>query len=445
MIMSIFKPCDIRGVYPDELDETQAELVARAVGSEIAGADCVVAGDVRLSTPALKEAVRRGLVASGVHVLDIGIAPTPVAYWAQRHLGAHGVLVVTASHNPPEYNGMKLMLGDMPVTPDDVARVRRRVEQQSFASGTGSVSMLDVHGDYVNWLIERFGGTGPRQRVLVDAGNGVASHWAPGIFRACGYAVEEIFCEPDGRFPHRSPNPSSRDALAEASARMQSGGIDFAACFDGDGDRVVFLDAAGHYIPAEQALILFARHALPRHAGASVVYDLKCTRVVPREIERHGGRPVKERSGHAFIKRRLIDEDAILAGEASGHFFFHELAGDDGIYAALRMGEVLMATGRSLAELLADIPSYFISDDIRLASDDPPGAVDRVRRAFADHPQDDMDGVCVEFSGGWALCRASVTEPAITLRVEGDSAERVEEIKHEVLTALGEDRSPTSA
>ncbi|MHC5033825.1 MAG: phosphomannomutase/phosphoglucomutase, partial [Planctomycetota bacterium] len=409
--MSIFKACDIRGVYPDELDEPVAEAIGQAIGTELVGGDCVLAGDLRSSTPALKDAACHGLVRAGTRVIDIGTAPTPVAYWAKRRLNARGLLIVTASHNPPEYNGMKLMVGDMPVTPEDIEAVRSRVEsgKRARGQGQGRVEIREVRKEYLDWLAERFAGVGKGLKVLVDAGNGSASEWAPAAFRTAGCEVEELFCEPDGRFPDRSPNPSRAEAVTAASTRVREVGADFAICFDGDADRAVFLDERGGFVGGEEALILFARDVLCQEPGAPIVYDLKSARIVPREIERAGGRAVMERSGYAFIKRRLIEEDAPLGGEASGHFFFRELQGDDGLYAALRMATLLAASGRSLSDLRATIPPYFITEDIRIPCDNAERMVQRLAEQFAEHPQDHTDGVRVEFEGGWALCRPSVT------------------------------------
>lgn len=436
--MSIFKACDIRGTYPDQLDETAARAIGRAVGTELDGADCVLAGDVRTSTPVLKAAALEGLNAAGCHVVDLGIVPTPAAYWEQRALGTAGALIVTASHNPPEYNGIKFMVGDLPVTPADVERVRRRVEQGDFRSGAGSAETRDVRSDYMDWLASQFERGAAGLSVVVDAGNGTMSEWAPEAFRRAGCKVVELFCTPDGRFPDRSPNPSRPEALEAAGAKVRQTGADMAACFDGDGDRVVFLDETGDYVPPEETLILFVRHLLTQHPGAGVVYDLKCTRIVPREIERAGGRPLMERSGHAFIKRRLLSENALMAGEASGHFFFREIGGDDGLYAALLMARMLAQSDQSLSHMRVGIEPYFISEDIRIRvpDGDPAAIVSAVKERFADRPQDHTDGVRVEFENGWALCRPSVTEPAVTVRVEGDSPEDLQGIRSEVLRAI---------
>ena len=436
--MGIFKACDIRGVYPDDLAEHQAFLVGRALGTELAARTCVIGGDLRPSTPTLTEALKDGLRLSGANVIDLGAVPTPVVYWARRALGVQGAIIVTASHNPPQYNGIKFMLSDRPTMPEDVLRVARRVGEGDFACGDGKVSKHNVRRCYLDWLRSRSEGVAEGLRVLVDAGNGCASEWAPTALREAGCRVEELFCEPDGTFPNRSPNPSSAEGLGEASRLAGEGEVDLAVAFDGDADRAVFLDETGAFVDGDKSIIIFARHVLAREPGAAVVYDLKCTRRVAEEVERAGGRALPERSGYAFIKSRLLQEDAAFAGEASGHFFFRELGGDDGIYASLMMARIVKESGRRFSELLAFIPPYFITPDIRIPcpSGDGREVIERLKEAFADCPQDHTDGVRIEFRNGWALCRMSVTEPVITLRFEADTAEALEEIKGRVVRQI---------
>ena len=436
--MSIFKACDIRGIYPAEFDEAAAFAIGRAIGTEYQQATCALGGDLRPSTPSLKAAVRDGLCRSGASVVDLGVTPTPVVYWARRALNVQGAAVVTASHNPAEYNGVKFMFGDRPAMPEDVARVAERVKSAQFSEGAGTVSERCVREEYLGFLRERFGGVGQGLRVLVDAGNGSACGWAPEALRIAGCEVEELFCKPDGTFPNRSPNPSGPQALREASRRAASARVDFAVAFDGDADRAVFLDENGSFVESDKSIIIFARDVLARQPGAAIVYDLKCTRLVAQEVRRAGGRPVAEKSGYAFIKSRLLDEGAAFAGEASGHFFFREIGGDDGIYAALRMAALLKASGRRLSELAASVPAYFITPDIRLARPRGDGAevIERLKQAFSDRPQDHTDGVRIEFDRGWALCRLSVTEPVITLRFEGDSPDDLAEIQKSVLRLI---------
>jgi phosphomannomutase/phosphoglucomutase len=436
--MSIFKACDIRGVYPRELDERHAFLIGRAIASELRGADCALGGDVRPSTPALKSAVCEGLVKSGSRVFDLGILPTPVVYWARRSLNVAGAVIITASHNPPRYNGIKCMMGDRPTTPDQIERIERRVREQDFAEGEGQVARRDVRGAYLEWLRGRFGSVADGMRVVADAGNGCAGTWAPEALRIAGCQVEELYCAPDGTFPNRSPNPSGGDVLGEASRLIVDRAAQLGVAFDGDGDRAVFLDEKGRFVEGDKVIIVFARDVLAARAGGKVVYDLKCTRRVAEEIRRAGGVPIAERSGYAFIKNRLMDEGAVFAGEASGHFFFPEIGGDDGTYAALRMVEIIARTGKTLSQLVADIPPYFVSPDIRMERPRGDGAVviERLKQVFADRPQDYTDGVRIEFERGWALCRMSVTEPVLTLRFEGDTPADMERIRALVLAQV---------
>ena len=432
--MSIYKACDIRGKYPDELNAHTAGKIGAALGTELDGDDCTVGGDVRTSTPELKDALIGGLTGTGVDVIDVGTAPTPAVYWTGRRLGTKGTVIVTASHNPPQYNGIKFMLGDLPPSPGDVDRVGRRVEDGDFARGRGQRDEHCMRQEYLDWLEERFGGRLEGLGVLVDAGNGCASGWAPEALRRAGARVVELDCRPDGTFPNRSPNPSKPENLERTARKVRKADVDLGASFDGDADRVVFLDENGDVVQTDRSIVLLAQAALESHPGGGVVYDIKCTDRVPEEVRRAGGEPLPERSGHAFIKTRLLRDGAAFAGEASGHFFFAELGGDDGIYAALTMGRLLTEAERSMSELAAAVPDYHITPDIRIPVEPggAPAVIERVREAFADRPQDDTDGVRVDFEDGWALVRPSVTEPVVTLRCEADTEEALGRIRHEV-------------
>lgn len=436
--MGIFKACDIRGRYPDELGPTTAGLIGAALGTAGEGGRFVVGGDVRHSTPELKDALCDGLAGVGAEVIDLGVLPTPAVYWAGEELEARGAAIVTASHNPPEYNGVKFMLGHLPPTPEEVRRIGKLVKAADFARAAGSRSRRSVKDHYLRWLRDRYAGTGRGRRVLVDAGNGCASEWAPQAFRDAGYEVEELNCRPDGSFPARSPNPSVAKNLRDTARAVGKADVDFGVAFDGDADRAVFLDERGRTVDTERAIIILARAVLDATPGATVVCDLKCTEKVAEEVERMGGRVVAERSGHAFIKTRLITEKAAFAGEASGHFFFGELGRDDGLYAGLRLGEVLGKAGRRLSEMAASVPDFHISPDIRLERPRGDGdqVIERLKDEFSGYPQEYRDGVRIEFGDGWALCRQSVTEPAITLRFEADTPERLEEIKKMVMDRI---------
>ena len=433
--MSIYKACDIRGRYPDEIDAETMHLIGRALATEAEGNTFVVGGDVRESTPELKDALCRGLTTSGSDVTDIGTVPTPAVYRAKDELQTWGAAIVTASHNPAQFNGLKFMLGWLPPTPDEVQRLKKLVETDRLAEGDGTLTARSVKEDYLAWLKERYAGTGNGLRVLLDAGNGCASEWAGQAFMDAGYEVQELNCRPDGTFPSRSPNPSKPENLKSTASAVAAADVDFGVAFDGDADRVVFLDRHGHVVNTERAIIILARAVLKDQPGGSVIYDLKCTEKVADEVERLGGRALRERSGHSFIKTRLITDKAAFAGEASGHFFFGELGRDDGIYAALRMGQIIAESGSTLSGLADTVPDFYISPDIRISLSYDAGAavVERLKKDFSGYPQEYKDGVRIEFDDGWALCRQSVTEPAITLRFEANTPERLEEIKKQVM------------
>ena len=435
--MSIYKECDIRGVVGDELTPVLAERIGRAVGTVMAGCRVVVAGDVRTSTPALREALLQGLLRSPVEVLDAGIVPTPVFYDAIADHRADGGVMVTASHNPAHYNGFKLSLGATPVTPDDIAGIADLVTSGAFADGAGTVRDVDALEAYQRRALGRFAPS-PPLRLVVDAGNGAAAPAAPRLLRALGHDVIELHCEVDGRFPNRSPNPSEHGVLGALQQLVRERGADLGVAFDGDGDRAVFVDRTGRVASAEEALVVFARHLL--RAGDVVVYDLKSSSVVAEQIAALGGRSVMARSGHAFIRTTFLREGALLAGEVSGHFFFRELGHDDAIHAAATMAHVLGRSGSDLAAEVADLPQSVITPDLRVPwpLDERDALLERVADAYARYPIARLDGVRVDFHDGWLLARKSVTEPAVTIRLEASDEDALAARRAELLEALPE-------
>jgi phosphomannomutase / phosphoglucomutase len=434
--VSIFKDCDIRGVYGEELDDDTGLRLGKALGRHLAGRTVVVGGDLRPSTPALKGALIEGLAWSGCRVIDVGSVPTPTLYYAKRALDAHSAVMVTASHNPARYNGFKLMIGDRPITPEALGDLARVMAEGVFVPGPGTVREERVAPAYADALVRSYPGLS-RRRVVVDAGNGSMWDLAPDVLKRAGQQVEPLFCEPDGSFPHRNPNPAVPAHLSALRQRVCELGADLGIAYDGDGDRVVFVDERGEVQPPDRVLVLFVRHALAEHPGGAVVYDLKASSVVAEETLSAGGQPLMERSGHAFIKARLLDEGAVLGGEVSGHYFFGEIGGDDALYATLYYLRVLDAMGLSSSRALATVPAYPITPDIRVPC--PPEEADAIlvelERGLSDRPIDRLDGVRVRFEHGWALARRSVTEPLITLRIEAHTSEELEHIRARVLAA----------
>jgi phosphomannomutase/phosphoglucomutase len=435
--MSIFKSCDIRGVYGQELDEQTAYHLGRAAGTQERGHTVVVGGDLRLSTLTLQAALIRGLLESGADVIDLGTLPTPALYFGQRTLGAHGAIMVTASHNPPRYNGFKLMFGSLPIVPEDLQALAQAMRDQRYAVGAGHYAQENILPAYMTSLVSAFPGLRPR-RLVVDAGNGSMSAVAPEVLRQLGQQVEALYCEPDGAFPNRDPNPAVPAHLSALQERVVAAGAELGVAFDGDGDRVIFVDERGRVLPADRTLVLMIRALLKRHPGVKVVYDLKSSSVVADKTLAGGGVPLMERSGHAFIKRRLLTEGAILGGEISGHYFYGALGGDDALYATLFLLRVLDELGVSLGQAMDTVPVYPITPDLRLPC--PPAEAEAIlsalRAAFAHLPISELDGVRIQFPDGWALARLSVTEPLITLRFEAHDAARLAAIQRQVRQAV---------
>jgi len=434
--MSVFKACDIRGVYGEELDDRFALELGRAVGTKSNGGSIVVAGDVRPSTGPLRTALIRGLVEAGCRVIDVGVVATPVFYFALRHLGADGGVMVTASHNPPHYNGFKLMFGAYPITGDDLLTLQQLMESRGpYRQGRGRVEHRDIVPEYESFLLRQFKPDGTIGPVVVDAGNGCLGEIAPRVLRSLGYEVSELYCELDGGFPNRPPNPSVAANLIDLRQKILAERASLGVAYDGDGDRVIFVDESGRVLPADRVFVLFIRDRLQRYPGSAVVYDIKCSSVVTEEIEKAGGVALMQKSGHAFIKRSLLERHAILGGEVSGHYFFRELGGDDALYATLFLLDIIRRARITLGRLMETVPEYPITPDIRLPcpSDRARAILRKLETTFAGKAKiSKVDGVRITWPDGWALARISVTEPLLTLRFEARTEERLEEIRREV-------------
>ena len=427
--MGIFKACDIRGPYGTELTEPIAYRLGQAVGTRLHQEAVVVGGDVRLSTPALKAALIDGLVAAGCTVFDVGTVPTPALSFAAARLKAAGSVMVTASHNPPGDNGFKLTFGRRPLDEQTLAALEQEMAAGAFARGHGRIRKVNALNAYQVFLARRFAPSG-RLRVVVDCGNGCAALAAPQVLATLGYQVDTVFGEPDGRFPNRPPNPAVAANLSALRRRVVATGADLGLAYDGDGDRVAFVDSLGRVAETDRVALLIAQKILARRPG-EVIYDIKCSSALPEGVRKAGGIPVMARSGHAFIKTALLERGAVFGAETSGHLFFPETAGDDALYASCFLLEILQTEGRSLAELLAGVPHYPITPDIRLPcpADEVELILEKLADAFSAYPVLRLDGVRVDFGDGWALARRSVTEPLITLRFEARTGPRLAEIQ----------------
>lgn len=434
--MKIFHACDIRGIAGVELTNEIAYKIGRALGVKLQGQKVVVGGDIRLSTPVLKEIMINALLESGCDVVDIGTVATPVFYYALKVTQGTGGVMVTASHNPGPYNGFKLVLGANPVSVEDILEIKQLVEEGTQVSGTGTLTVMPILEEYIAYT-----GTLAQKsqlRVVVDAGNGATSEIAPALFRTLGYDVVELYCQPDGHFPNRSPNPALAENLQGLGRKVLESGASLGVAFDGDGDRVAFVDENGRAVDNDDIIVLLARYYLEQEPG-TIIYDAKCSMVAPEQIIKAGGRPIMARAGHTFSKAAFIQEKALFAGEISGHFFFCELGYDDGMFAGLKVCEFVASHG-SLAALVDEIPNYILTPDIRVIykGADKEAILDAVASTLVHYSPNRIDGVRIEFEDGWGMIRSSVTEPLFTLRFEAKTSQRLHEIIEILLSALPE-------
>ncbi|RYF80828.1 MAG: phosphomannomutase/phosphoglucomutase [Comamonadaceae bacterium] len=433
---TIFKAYDIRGVVPATLDTEVAEALGKAFGSaaRAAGERAVAVGrDGRLSGPALVEALIKGLVATGVEVIDVGAVTTPMLYFAANTLATSGIQV-TGSHNPKDYNGFKMVMAGRAIYGDEIQGLRRVMEDGSatLAEG-GSVRQVDVLPAYV----ERIVGDIKLQRplkVVVDSGNGIAGASAPAIFRAIGCEVTELFSEVDGNFPNHHPDPSKPDNLKDLIVALQQGDAELGLAFDGDGDRLGIVTKDGQNIFPDRQMMLFAQDVLSRVPGGTIVYDVKCSQRLAPAIEAAGGVPMIYKTGHSLIKAKMKEVDSPLGGEMSGHIFFKErwFGFDDGTYAGCRLLEILSASPNASAVLNA-LPSSFSTPEINVKCEEgePHALVEQLQKTArfdASAKVSTIDGIRVDWPDGFGLIRASNTTPVLVLRFEGHSQAALERI-----------------
>jgi phosphomannomutase/phosphoglucomutase len=392
-----------------------------------------VGRDCRLSSDRYAERLIAGLTATGAEVTDIGVCPTPLLYFSIAHLEQDGGVMITASHNPGEYNGFKICRGLDSVHGEELQQVFAIVQNGDFVVGEGSRRAMDLAPAYTAVLTENLKLARP-MRVAVDAGNGTAGPLAVPILTALGCEVVPLYCEMDGRFPNHPADPTVAANLADLIRTVLDRGLDLGIGFDGDGDRIGVVDERGRIVYGDRLMILFAREILARKPGATFISEVKCSKTLYDDIERHGGRAIMWKTGHALIKKKMKEVKAELAGEMSGHMFFADryFGFDDAIYAAGRLLEILSATDRRIAELLADVPATVTTPEIRVDCPDPI-KFDVVARVTAvlrrSHPVIDIDGVRVLFEDGWGLVRASNTQPALVLRFEAFTEDRLAEIR----------------
>ncbi|MGQ0550333.1 MAG: phosphomannomutase/phosphoglucomutase [Armatimonadota bacterium] len=439
----IFREYDIRGVVGSELTAESARQIGRAYAAEMStpGGPVCLGRDNREHSPAMASAVADGLVASGCAVTDIGTVITPTFYFARVHLGIDGGVMVTASHNPSEFNGFKLAGGFGTLYGDQIQTVRARAETGPFLDGRGSIASREVTTDYLRMLEDRVR-LGPRRlRVALDCGNGTASLVAPQALAAWGVEVVPLYCDSDPRFPHHHPDPVDPHNLADLINLVKSRTCDLGIGLDGDGDRIGVVDDRGEIIWGDLLMILYWREIMSRYPGSQVIVEVKCSQALVEEVTRLGGHPFFYRTGHSLIKAKMREIGAVFTGEMSGHMFFaDEYYGfDDAVYAAGRLLRILSNADAPLSGLLADVPRYPITPETRVSCPDARkfAIVERLTAHFKRNYQViDVDGARVLFPAGWGLIRASNTQPALVLRAEATTAPALERIKAEIEAAL---------
>jgi len=438
-----FREYDIRGIADTEFRDPDVVDLGRAIGTYLGrqtGRKLALGRDTRFSSERLAKALSRGLLASGCDVTDIGVAPTPLLYYSVFHLKATGAVMITGSHNPPEYNGFKVVSGTTTIHGSQIQQLRRMIEAEDYSSGAGTLARADVAAAYAEEISAQFRWA-RRIKVAVDAGNGAAGPLMHRLLERLNCEAIELFFEMDGSFPNHHPDPTVPENLKDLTAAVISGGAELGVAFDGDGDRIGAIDEKGNVLWGDQLLLIFGREILTRKPGATFIGEVKCSQVMYDELKRLGGNPIMYRTGHSLIKAKMKEVHAELAGEMSGHLFFADryYGYDDALYAACRLMEIVANSGRPLSAQLEGVPAVVTTPEIRV--DCPDEVKFEVVRRVAEYFRSryevvDIDGVRVLFPHGWGLVRASNTQPVLVLRFEATTPELVADYRREVEEVL---------
>ena len=440
----IFKAYDIRGIVDKSLTADVVRQIGHALGSLAVeqGQEAIAVGrDGRLSGPELAGALMDGICAAGCDAIDVGCVPTPVTYFAAYELGCHSCVSVTGSHNPPDYNGLKMVIGGTTLALDAIQNLKKRIEAGNLKHGQGKRSSADVLGAYVEKIIGDVKLARP-MKIVMDCGNGVAGAIAPELFKRLGCEIVPLFCEVDGNFPNHHPDPSKPENLADVVKALKETDAEIGIAFDGDGDRLGVVTKDGEIIFPDRQLMLFAADVLSRVPGGTIIYDVKCTRLLAPWIKQHGGVPLMWNTGHALVKAKLRETGAPLAGEMSGHTFFKErwYGFDDGLYTGARLLEIL-SKAADANPVLKNLPNSPSTPElnIKMAEGEPFTLIDKLKAEGKFTGADEIitiDGVRVEYADGFGLARPSNTTPVVVLRFEADNAVALERIQADFRQAL---------
>ena len=439
----IYREYDIRGVIGEDIKENELIVLGKGFGTYFnrSGKRRIVLGrDCRLSSPKIREEVTEGLISTGCNVVDVGICPTPALYFAIRHLKADGGIMITASHNPPDYNGFKVCSGFDTIYGEEIQKLGRLIEEGDFSIGKGEYSLYEIVGPYIDtirWDIK----ITPGMKIGFDAGNGTVGPVGVRILKSFGCVVHDLYCDMDGSFPNHDPDPTVVDNMRDLIEEVRRYNLDLGIGVDGDGDRIGVIDSSGNIVFGDMLLLIFARDILVAHPGATIISEVKSSDRLYKDIEAHGGNAIMWKTGHSLIKDKMKKSKALIAGEMSGHMFFADryFGYDDAIYASCRLLEIVSRTGKSIDQLLEDVPKSYSTPEIRVECPDAKKfeLVDRLKDEFSkQYKIIDVDGVRIVFDDGWGLVRASNTQPALVLRFESQSKERLDEIRTVVERAI---------
>jgi phosphomannomutase / phosphoglucomutase len=442
----VIREYDIRGVADRDFTDENCYLLGRAIGTFERRADkrrITLGRDCRLHSPRIRDGVLRGLLESGLEVTDIGMCATPLLYFSVSHWDLDGGVMITASHNPAPDNGLKVCVGKSTIHGADLRTIGELVEARDFVSDSGG-KLLEraVLADYVEYVTSQI--QAPRKlRVAIDAGNGPGGVPAVPIFKQLGHEVIELYTEPDGRFPNHHPDPTVVDNLKDLIATVRERRCDVGIAYDGDADRLGIVDERGLPVWGDQLMIIFSRSILEKRKGGTFIAEVKCSRTLYDDVPKHGGRIIMWKTGHSLIKQKMKEENALLAGEMSGHMFFADryYGFDDAIYSSARLAEILSETGKHVGELLADVPKMYSTPEIRMPAPEAKKfqIVKQLKQRFAKkYEVIDIDGARINFPKGWGLVRASNTQAVLVLRFEAEEERSLAEIRAEVEGALEE-------
>lgn len=441
---SIFKAYDIRGIVDETLTEEITFKIGQAVGSEVIaqGGDSIVIGrDGRLSGPRLAEILSNGLRASGVNVIDIGLAPSPVVYYSSYSKGIPSCIAITGSHNPPNYNGYKMVINGVTLSAERIQEIKQRIVDDNFSQGAGSYAQEEVIDDYIARIVGDVT-LKRKMKIVIDCGNGVGGATAPQVFKQLGCDVVELFSDVDGNFPNHHPDPSQIENLQDLIAAVKEHDAELGLAFDGDADRLGVITKKGEIVWADRQMVLFAQDVLSRDPGAEIIYDVKCSRNLPKEIEAAGGKATMWRTGHSFIKAKLRETGAALAGEMSGHIFFKErwFGFDDGVYAGARLLELLSNKDETPQAIFDALPDSVNTPELRIDFSEGEHYVfmDKLKAVaeFGDALVSKIDGLRVDYNDGFGLIRPSNTTPILVLRFEADTEDAIKRIQNDFKKAI---------